>query len=421
LFKDLLFQVVVILFPVLLYYSFFTPNGYQLKKKEKKIMIASLTSISVMLCMSFPVAFGDETILDLRSVPWLIAFFYGGNVVGVIVTLVLFTFRFSISMNTGAYITLFTYTFSALFIIFLYKNYMKQVIKKKVVQILTMGFITTMILVIKIYIFVFNFSLNNETVVFLVFFILINLVTLLVVTSLIEAFEDRNLLHQQMQLKEKQYIVGQLAASVAHEIRNPMTVVSGFIQLINQDKATPPSHTKYTKLMMQELDRAEAIIKDYLSLAKNEAGKLEKLNVNKKLMLVNDTLQGYALLNGVNLTVKYPDENLHIYGDKNKFTQVLVNIIKNAIEASEGRGEVLVSALKESDSLIIEIKDEGKGMTEAQLKNLGVPFYSMKDKGTGLGLMVCYNIIGAMKGKIKVESELGVGTTFKIILPTLAD
>ncbi len=421
-FKDLLFQVVVILVPVLVYFSLIKPNGYQLSENKKKLMIILFSSISVILCLSSPVSLADGTILDLRSIPWLLSFFYGGHIAGIIVTIVLIIFRFFVSVSTGAFITFFSHLISALILIRLFRNTEDKLQKKKQ-NILIMGLITSLLLVIKIHIFVFNFSTTNEKLAFLIFFVVVNLIVLYVIVSLIEILEERNSLFEQMQLKEKQYIVGQLAASVAHEIRNPMTVISGFVQLIDQAKETPEPHRKYTKLMLIELDRAEKIIKDYLSLGKQEIGKLEQIDVTKELEKVKETLQRYALLHNINISVSilYTEENVFVYGDKHKFMQVLINMIKNAIEASEERGEVNVLCSCNYDTVKIEIKDYGKGMTEHQLKNLGVPFYSMKEKGTGLGLMVCYNIIEAMKGKIEVESELGVGTNFKITLPKIND
>lgn len=114
-------------------------------------------------------------------------------------------------------------------------------------------------------------------------------------------------------------------------------------------------------------------------------------------------------------------EKIEVYGDKQKFNQVLINIVKNAIEASEGQGEISIFSSSDNENIGIEVKDYGKGMTDNQLKNIGTPFYSMKEKGTGLGLMVCYNIIEGMKGKIEVESQLNEGTSFKILLPKIVE
>lgn len=419
-FKDLLFQVVVILVPVLLYYALFNPKGYQLTVAKNKIVVGIFSSVSIILCMSFPVYFESGTILDLRSVPWLLAFFYGGNLVGFLVTIVLIVFRFFLNLSTGSMIAFVTYSSSAVILLLFYKNTQTS-LKNKMKKILLFGFFTTLLLVLKIYIFVYNFSTDSETLAFLIFFVVFNVFTLYLIVSLIEALEDRNRLYTRMQLKEKQYIAGQLAASVAHEIRNPMTVIQGFVQLIDQAKETPEAHRRYMKLMMIEIDRAESIIKEYLSLAKQEAGKLEVIDVNKALIQLEETLRSFALLHGVEIFISCTNEKKEVYGDKQKFNQVLINIVKNAIEASEGQGEISIFCSIDNENIGIEVKDYGKGMTDNQLKNIGTPFYSMKEKGTGLGLMVCYNIIEGMKGKIEVESQLNEGTSFIILLPKIVE
>ncbi|OIJ18829.1 hypothetical protein BKP45_14960 [Anaerobacillus alkalidiazotrophicus] len=418
-FKDMLVQIVIVLVPILLYYSMFRPNGYQLGRVQKKLVIGILMSVSVIICMLFPAVVGNETIMDLRSIPWLIAYYYGGPFVGLVVTAVLIIARFLISMTIGAYITLFIYSFCSVILIIFCKE--SKIIKTKKSNVVFMATLSAVLMVVCNYIYIFDLSLNGQIVLFFLFFVITNIVSVISVVSLIEALEERNLLYQQIHLKEKQYLVGQLAASIAHEIRNPMTVIRGFMQLMGQASDIPKSYQKYNKLMISELDRAEAIIHEYLSLAKEEVGKIRAINVKKELLQVKDTLHSYALLKSVNISFHCATENISMYGDQNKFKQVFLNIIKNAIEATEKKGNVTIY-LKSTDSdVIVEVHDTGKGMSETQLSNLGMPFYSSKEKGTGLGLMVSYKIIEGMRGRIEVKSSEGVGTSFKVVFPRVGD
>lgn len=411
-FKDLLFQLVVIFLPMLFYYSFFNQDELKRNPMREKVLVCVFSIMSIILCMLFPVTFGNTTVLDLRTVPWLVSFLYGGPMVGIVVTIALVIFRLSLGITLGAFLAFFIYTFFAAIIVILVKGFRKKLTKTNT---LILCLFTSILVVLFNYIFLFNFTLNNEQRAFFIFYIAIHMLTLFLVISVIEILEERIMLHQQMQLKEKQYIVGQLAASVAHEIRNPMTVIRGFLQLSHESKDS--SQRKYTELMISELDRAETIINDYLSLAREEASTKDDIKVSDEVLRVNETLQSFALLKGVNVSVESMNENIYIYGNKQKFTQVLVNIIKNAIEASEGNGIVTIRTTNHHHKVWIEVIDNGIGMTDQQIRNLGIAFYSTKEKGTGLGLMVCYNIIESMNGKIEVESKRGEGSIFKIILP----
>ncbi|MCD8510518.1 MAG: HAMP domain-containing histidine kinase [Bacillus sp. (in: Bacteria)] len=266
---------------------------------------------------------------------------------------------------------------------------------------------------------IFRFSFPDVGF-FYAFFILMHLVMAWIAIYLIETFRENERLQLEVQKAEKLHVVGQMAASVAHEIRNPMTVVLGFIQLLHKDPDTTEKHKKHFKIMEIEMERAESIIKDYLSLAKPQSETLEKIDVAEQLDTIKQTLSHYSALNGV--TMKYEthlNEDFHVYGSKEKLQQVLVNIIKNAIEVSHKGDSVYVKLLKENGMITISIKDNGPGMTSEQLAKLGTPFYSTKDKGTGLGLSVCYSIIYSMNGTIDVQSHVNKGSTFKIRLPII--
>lgn len=236
----------------------------------------------------------------------------------------------------------------------------------------------------------------------------------------IEDIFERTKLQQELQRAEKMNAIGQLAASVAHEIRNPMTVVKGFLQIFLAKDMSEEEHT-YLKLMIEELNRAETIINDYLSLAKPDVGKLETIEGKDLAEQVMDLMSSYAMMSkniSLHTDIKEP---VKIKGNKSELKQVLINILKNGIEAMDDGGKLSLIVEKQGDYGVFSIKDTGVGMTAEELSRLGTAFYSLKERGTGMGLMVCYQIVERMKGQIKVSSIKGEGTTFEIMVPILTE
>ncbi|MBT2644467.1 HAMP domain-containing protein [Bacillus sp. ISL-41] len=231
---------------------------------------------------------------------------------------------------------------------------------------------------------------------------------------------ERTKLQQELQRAEKMNAIGQLAASVAHEIRNPMTVVKGFLQIFLSKDMTEEDHM-YLKLMIEELNRAETIINDYLSLAKPDVGKLEIIDGSEMTEQVMDLMSSYAMMSkNISMHTEIKDQ-VKIRGNKSELKQVLINILKNGIEAMGDGGKLSMTLEKKEDFGVFIIKDTGIGMTAEELSRLGTAFYSLKERGTGMGLMVCYQIVERMKGQIKVSSKKGEGTIFEIMVPLLME
>ena len=211
--------------------------------------------------------------------------------------------------------------------------------------------------------------------------------------------------------------IGQLAASVAHEIRNPMTVVKGFLQIFLSKEQMSDEERMYIRLMIDEMNRAETIINDYLSMAKPDLEQTERINGKELAEKAMDLMNSYAMM-AKNITMMAPRiEEIEIKGNKSELQQVLINMLKNGIEAMKDGGQLSLSLYQEGQFGVFKVSDTGIGMTQDELKRLGTAFYSLKEKGTGMGLTVCYQIVERMKGKIEVESEKGVGTTFRIYVP----
>jgi two-component system sporulation sensor kinase B len=168
--------------------------------------------------------------------------------------------------------------------------------------------------------------------------------------------------------------------------------------------------------MHEELDRAQNIITDFLTYAKPQLDDVSAIKLQKEIQYVMGVLSPYATMYKVETSIVTDTENW-IIGDPQKFRQCLINIMKNCIEAMPNGGTLKIATYCSDDTLTITIQDTGIGMSEQEVKRLGSPYYSTKDKGTGLGMMVAFSIIKAMNGKITVHSEKGEGTEFLIILP----
>ncbi|WP_312096422.1 ATP-binding protein [Niallia sp.] len=221
--------------------------------------------------------------------------------------------------------------------------------------------------------------------------------------------------NQQLQIKnEKLGIAGQLAASIAHEIRNPLTAIKGFLKLAYQGAM---NLSDIYPIIDIEINRIETIASELMFLGKPAKSEIKEINIGKILLDVYTLMQSQANLDNVVINLDTNDNNLHALCNVDQMKQVFINLVKNAIEAMDNGGTINMEASLDGKWIVVTIKDNGKGIPNEIKNKLGEPFYTTKEKGTGLGLVICYNIIAEHKGKIDFVSEDGVGTTFTIRLP----
>lgn len=217
---------------------------------------------------------------------------------------------------------------------------------------------------------------------------------------------------------EKLEMISHLAASISHEVRNPLTVVKGFMQLSLDDNLSSADRSSYLTTAIEELDRASEILTDYLSFARTEIDKKEKVIVFKEVQRVINVLTPFANMNNVQISFSFEEnKDSFIWSGGGKFGQFLLNIMKNSIEAMPDGGRLHIKLADCTTAVQIDIKDEGIGMTEAQINCLGKPYFTTKENGTGLGMLVSFKILNELNGKISVESEVGKGTCWKVVLP----
>ncbi|WP_053599845.1 MASE3 domain-containing protein [Bacillus sp. FJAT-18017] len=216
---------------------------------------------------------------------------------------------------------------------------------------------------------------------------------------------------------EKLGLLGELAAGIAHEVRNPLTTLKGFLQLLNSDL---DEHKKtFVNLMLSEVDRIEIITDEFMTVARPHARPHTHEEVLEVIEQVYKFMQPQALLKGVTMKIEIKSEPEAILCEKNQLKQIFINIIKNSIDAMPAGGNLTIR-VEQPNPLEVQIDfiDEGVGIPEDMLEKIGQPFFTSKTGGHGLGLMMSRRIVEQHNGKMEIKSKLGAGTTFSLTFPT---
>ncbi|WP_239617825.1 two-component system sensor histidine kinase NtrB [Cohnella mopanensis] len=216
---------------------------------------------------------------------------------------------------------------------------------------------------------------------------------------------------------ERLSLVGQMAASITHEIRNPMAVIRGFVQLLNE--RSPEEQKSYFRIVIDELDRANSIINDFLSLAQNRIVEKEPSNLNDLLNDILPLIWADANLRGQMIDLRLGEEMEQLPMNSKEMKQLILNLARNGMEAMNDKGVLRIETLNLQESIQLRMVDSGVGIPQEQLERLFEPFYTTKTNGTGLGLALCFSIVERHNGKIHVESTIGQGTTFIVTFSKL--
>jgi anti-anti-sigma regulatory factor/anti-sigma regulatory factor (Ser/Thr protein kinase) len=217
--------------------------------------------------------------------------------------------------------------------------------------------------------------------------------------------EDNN----QVEINKRLLTIGQISAGIAHEIRNPLTTVKGFLQLLQKEH-----DSLYWELINSELEQAITTVQNLLTVTKPDMEE-EPHRYFSLTTLIENTL---SLFPNVTFQKRFFNTNLKVYGKQTQIKKALFNVIKNAVEAIEEKGVITVEHYQKHHSIYIVIKDTGRGMPKEHLNLLGTPFFSTKsDTGNGLGLTQVFAAFYEHGGEIKVNSNEGQGTEFTLTLP----
>ncbi len=405
-----LYHVLIVLFPILIYYLLTIQNNHSSPKLHPNKLLGMII-IMLLLTITFPVTYANGFAYDFRIIPIFVALLYTGFFQGIAVILIMLGYLLLLG-DTKVFFSIVNYAIIIFIFYFLLKKYHSLLLNKKLIVlsiIYSFIVITRAIVIVK-----YN---QIDQLLIMILFSIVTWITLLLVVLIIENLKQQILLQRELRRSEKMNVVSQLAASVAHEVRNPLTTVNGFLQLISRDDNITDKQRNYIDITLSELNRAQSIINDYLSLAKPNNSNTQLVNISEELSKTVELMTSYTNIQSIEVET-FIEDSLYINGNKDEIKQVLINIIKNAIEAIGNDGLLQINAFAKEQDIIVKITDNGPGMTKEQLSKIGTPFYSTKDKGTGVGLTICFQIIEQLKGSIYVESTVGKGTSFLIKLPT---
>ncbi|MEK5035669.1 ATP-binding protein [Paenibacillus sp. FSL R7-0302] len=410
-FETLLLNFLFMLFPVLIFLIFFENRPHAYNHKILVLLIAA----TMILCIAKPIRLETGFIFDLRYVPFVIAALYGGYKHTLPLYVILNVYRFYIG-GEGTVQSLLFSTAVLILVPSISARFLRSKPKGRIlwatsIVVLTMG----------CYLIILGRIMDKLDTQFwtLAFYALTtHAVVMVILMILLEQILANLRNRERIMQSERLNVVSELAASVSHEMRNPLTVTSGFLQLLNLSKNLTPEEKGYVELSLLELNRAEKIISDYLSFAKPQSESRVYSNLMAECEYTKNVILPYATIHKVAVEFSF-NNPLSTHYDSNGMQQCLINLYKNAIEAMDGVEDAVlsISVFASGQNIIITIRDTGVGMTKDEISRLGKPYYSTKADGTGLGMVMAYNTINKLKGRIEVTSEKGKGTVFRIIIP----
>ncbi|MEO3946108.1 ATP-binding protein [Gorillibacterium sp. CAU 1737] len=227
-------------------------------------------------------------------------------------------------------------------------------------------------------------------------------------------------LEEQVKRSDRLAMVGQIAAGTAHEIRNPLTSIKGFLQVLNNsfDEKSMAKEKSYTEIMLTEIDRINDLVSEFLLLGKRKNVSYHEVEIHTTLREIVPIIHNEAILHNVNVFYEPPENCPRVIADRELLKQVFLNISKNGIEAMTDGGNLTIQVKTDPEEqlVLVEIRDTGPGIPNFLIDKIFDPFFTTKSEGTGLGLSVCQRIVHDMGGAIRVSTK-GFGTTFTVCLP----
>jgi two-component system sporulation sensor kinase B len=415
--NDLQVFLLNIFFVFIFFYIYLKFIEGKISRLTNEVVITIVSGIFIIICMTFTAHINAGHMVELRQIPFFIGALYGGRRVAVYLFFILITYRFYLG-GSGFYITLAinsSLLISLWYIIPLFKK--RSNIKQKVYLTILACFFAILSKTVVISLF-FSELLKFRSFTLTGIFLIVQSFGIILFVILIEKSKRDTILAKELRKLEKLKTVSEIAASISHEVRNPLTITKGFLQLLSEPDLTDQDKNEYIKIALEALDKAESTITDYLTFAKPSLENIKILDLHKELAYIRNFVDPYAAMNNVQIETRI-EEEIYITGEDEKLHQCLINVVKNGIESMPQGGKLLIELRLIEGNAIISVTDTGIGMDEEQIERLGSPFFTTKDIGTGLGTMVVYSIVKAMGGEIYVDSEVGKGTTFTILLPVV--
>ncbi len=408
--QTFLINILFITLPVLLFVVFLDNK----KRKEYIYFFILSSSISMILCMIYPIRLELGFTVDLRYIPFFTLALYGGYKKLFPLYIILNIVRFFVG-GEGVIQSFIFSTVAFAIVPLMHKRFINYSPKKRIFTGILMVLINDLTYLISLTTFFDKLTTEYWTVAayIIVTYVIVMLFNLSMVEKILSNIKQRdNFLRA-----ERLHVMSELSASVSHEIRNPLTVTNGFLQLLSVSKDITPNDKVYIDYSLKELNRAENILNDFLAFAKPQSVHMVQSTLEEELVYVKNVMMPYAKFHEVEILLLFQN-TVKIKFDQNQMKQCIINLLKNGVESMKGKGGILlVRAEQQGKNLIITIEDEGIGMTSEEISQLGKPYYSNKKEGTGLGMLMVYGTISTLKGNVEVKSQKGKGTIFTITIP----
>ena len=404
--ETLVINAILVTFPILIY-EYFIVYTQNMKREKIDILLSFALFISLYLSMYYKQFIAPNYQFISVILPVIIAYLHKKPKDALIISIIVTEYLIR-ELNYNPFITL-----SFFIILYLFYNRYSKTNKTK--NYLTNMFtISTGITLFLNEILVIE-NLKGEIIDSIISIILFYII-LKIINKAIETARNIINLHSNLKEFEKEKSIKDSLFKITHEIKNPIAVIKGYLDMFNAKDVEKSE--RYVGIIKTEIDRTLNLLMDFMEFSKIKIEKKE-INFNTLIDDIKDVLIPFFIAKNVNFYFEDEDEeNLNISVDNLRMKQVILNVIKNAVEAcSSNIGQVSTTVFKDSDSLYIYVKDNGSGMSKEVLDNMLVPFYTTKEKGTGLGVSLSKEIIEAHGGNLSYSSTLGKGTICKISLP----
>ena len=401
--KNIVFNIILVLFPILIYFVYNCYNEVNNNKNKKTALELSLFT-SLYLCLKFGNFEADyNDLLIICNIPILFAYLKRKEKIRKILSLFLILYSY-FNFDINIYLVI-----SVLLTYFITYVVLRKKIDNKSFIIVTA---TIQAFIISFITFI---NINSKVCLTIDIFLLILVYILLsaFILYLFDIMDKLSGIYLNIKELERDKQLKNSLFKLTHEIKNPLAVCKGYLTMINIDNKEKTE--KYLNIIKQEIERSLNIMADFSELNKIKLNK-ELIDIN---MLVEEVYNSLNLLMyNKNITINYKNnEEIFLSCDYNKIKQVLINLIKNSYEAITNEGIIDIKTYKDKNSFYIEIKDNGSGMDENTLDKITEMFYTTKQEGTGLGVVLSNEIIKAHNGTLKYESKLNRGTKAIIKLP----
>ncbi|MBD2865620.1 ATP-binding protein [Paenibacillus oceani] len=414
--KETLLQLFISLMPFVMYNIYYRDN----KHNHTKSFILITASLSLLLSMTFAAGVENGIFFDARYILMYFSIMFGGIAVGSVIFAEFIIYRLLLG-GDGTFVAIlivaFTFPLSVLF----YKLF-QQAKRLSLITFFAGIVISSVPFLISYLYFDPDYFIKHLGFHILVLPIQNSIGIWLLISLFSKSVSDKKIYVSYLE-NEKVNTISHVAASLAHEVRNPLTVVKGFLTLIRERPAPDEKVAHYIDISISEIQRTESILSEFLSISKPLSGGLERTNLSELLHIMMEVMSSYANMNNVGLEVSRSDYPVWIMANPDEIKQTLLNFIKNAVEACSAvsNGKVALRLDTNIQDALLFIEDNGIGMKQEQVNRLGSIYFTTKSSGTGLGLTFSYQVIRTLGGTISVHSEPGEGTQFTITLPLLSE